>query len=72
MFVINVFLLEHVQKNMLPRLAAYKKLEAETCEELGMRLLQLLVGTIQAGIWGVWFGFARSSTYYYYYYLETC
>jgi len=47
MFLINAFL-EHVQKNALPRLAAYKKLEAETCEELGMRMLQLVVGPFAA------------------------
>jgi hypothetical protein len=60
MFLINVFL-EHVQKNALPRLAAYKKMEAEICEELGMRLLQLLVGPFTA-ITGIGFLLYSAST----------
>ena len=45
MFIINV-LLNTFQKHVIPRLAVYKHLTAEICEEIGMRMLQLVFGPI--------------------------
>jgi len=45
MIVINM-LLDFFAKKVIPRFAVYKHLEAETCEELGMRMMQLLFGPI--------------------------
>jgi len=45
LFVINV-ILHFFQKNVIPRLAVYKHLEPEICQEMGMRMMQLLFGPI--------------------------
>lgn len=42
---INVFLI-FFQKKVIPRLAVYKHLQAEVCEEMGMRMVQLVFGPI--------------------------
>lgn len=45
LFVINV-ILNSFQKKVIPRLAVYKHLQAEVCEEMGMRMMQLVFGPI--------------------------
>lgn len=45
MFIINV-MLNTFQKKVIPRLAVYKHLTAEICEEMGMRMMQLVFGPI--------------------------
>eukprot|EP00588_Corethron_pennatum_P014881 CAMPEP_0194278770 /NCGR_PEP_ID=MMETSP0169-20130528/12084_1 /TAXON_ID=218684 /ORGANISM="Corethron pennatum, Strain L29A3" /LENGTH=315 /DNA_ID=CAMNT_0039023031 /DNA_START=53 /DNA_END=1000 /DNA_ORIENTATION=- len=47
LFFINLFL-DYFQKKVIPRLAVYKHLEPEICQELSMRMLQLLLGPIVA------------------------
>jgi len=44
---INVFL-GHMEKQVVMRFAVYKHLKPETCQEIGMRMLQLVFGTINA------------------------
>jgi len=45
LFFINLFL-DHVQTQVLPRITVYKHLQAEACQEMCMRTLQLFVGPI--------------------------
>ena len=45
LFFINLFL-DHVQTQVLPRISIYKHLQAEACQEMCMRTLQLFIGPI--------------------------